>query len=323
MAKPTKYITNNGKVRYRVDPIYKGKRLGSKTFDTAAAHAVYKVHKEKCYICGNALTMRTCQVDHVIPESIADNAAALEEACAQLGRPSGFEVNSYENWLPACGPCNVEKLAKVWDPSLQVQNALQQAADRAEKARNIESELTNDRKLTNALSIVLAAAEDDAFTAEMIESLMPLLAFQTQHRELELEGAPIRFAPFLEVDSYRFDTTANLAKIPGSDDEMIDMGNEFFVQGARLTDFMVRVSWKPPTTGGRARYLHMDVYKEQPKYEGPHRGSLGDGSSLIILTTGKTGMCEIDGYQVSIQSWQQDAGTLWIVLSTSGPSIYT
>ena len=78
MAKPTKYITNNGKVRYRVDPIYKGKRLGSKTFDTAAAHAVYIVHKEKCYICGNALTMRTCQVDHVIPESIADNAAALE-----------------------------------------------------------------------------------------------------------------------------------------------------------------------------------------------------------------------------------------------------
>jgi len=27
MAKPTKYITQSGKVRYRVDPIYKGKRL--------------------------------------------------------------------------------------------------------------------------------------------------------------------------------------------------------------------------------------------------------------------------------------------------------
>ena len=42
MAKPTKYITQSGKVRYRVDPIYKGKRLGSKTFDTAAAARQYE-----------------------------------------------------------------------------------------------------------------------------------------------------------------------------------------------------------------------------------------------------------------------------------------
>lgn len=35
MAKPIKYVTKAGKVRYKADPIYQGKRLGSRTFNTA------------------------------------------------------------------------------------------------------------------------------------------------------------------------------------------------------------------------------------------------------------------------------------------------
>ena len=41
MAKPKKYVTKKGSVRYRSDPIYKGKRLGSRTFDTAAEARQY------------------------------------------------------------------------------------------------------------------------------------------------------------------------------------------------------------------------------------------------------------------------------------------
>lgn len=42
MAKPIKLVSSKGVVRYKVDPIYKGKRLGSKSFPTAAAARQYE-----------------------------------------------------------------------------------------------------------------------------------------------------------------------------------------------------------------------------------------------------------------------------------------
>jgi len=284
-------------------------------FKQAQRHAVYTAHNEKCYICGDMLTMQTVQIDHVIPESIADKAATLQAACNQLGRPEDFDVNSYENWLPACGRCNLQKRETVWKPSLQVQSALQQANDRADKARFIESELTSDRRLADAISKVLAAVEGDALTPEMLESLAPLVAFQAQNREDELAEEPIRFAPFLEVDRYRFDTRANLPRVPGTDD-MIDMGNEFFIHGRRLTEFLVKFSFKP-TTDKRKRYLHADVYMERPEYEGDPNSPMANGSTLAVLSLWHTVTSEVGGYEVTLQSYRQQVGALWVVLSTS------
>ena len=42
MAKPIKLVSKKGLTRYKIDPIYKGKRLDSRTFDTAAAARQYE-----------------------------------------------------------------------------------------------------------------------------------------------------------------------------------------------------------------------------------------------------------------------------------------
>ena len=41
MTKPIKYVTKTGKIRFKADPVFKGKRLGSRVFDTAAAARKY------------------------------------------------------------------------------------------------------------------------------------------------------------------------------------------------------------------------------------------------------------------------------------------
>ena len=41
MARPIKLVSKKGVARYKIDPIYKGKRLGCRTFDTAAEARQY------------------------------------------------------------------------------------------------------------------------------------------------------------------------------------------------------------------------------------------------------------------------------------------
>jgi len=281
----------------------------------AERHAVYTAHSEKCYICGAILTMQTVQIDHVVPEALANDADAFEQARNQLGLPPSFEINSYENWLPACSTCNLDKLDRVWDPSLQVQAALQRASDRAPKARELERKLTTDRKVANAVSTIVAASESDQLTPELIEKITPLIEFQAEHRAKELAEEPIRLTPAIQVDRYRFNTRANIAIVPGSE-EKIDVGSEFFIQGRRLTEFMVKFSFKPLSLK-RGQFIHMDVYIDPPKIGETPGGLLPDGTSLVILSYHKTVRAEVGGYQVTLQSWQQAAKELWIVLSTS------
>lgn len=261
------------------------------------------------------LTMQTIQVDHVVPESLIDDPDALDRARKELGLPSTFDVNSYENWLPSCGRCNLEKLDSVWKPSLQVQRALQRASGGTTKAREIESKLTNDRKLAGAVSTVVAAAESDLLTSDLIEKLTPLIEFQAEHRIEELSEEPIRFTPFLEVDRYRFNTRANIAIVPGSG-EKVNIGNEFFIQGRRLTEFMVKFSFKPLSTS-RKQHINMDVYIDQLRVKDKPDDAMPDGSCLAMLSHHKTIQVDVGGYQVTLQSWQQAAQELWIVLSTS------
>lgn len=112
--------------------------LSKYSFSHAQRFAVYVTHDEKCYICNRPLDLKTVEVDHVIPESLVDTPDRIRDVFKSLGRPADFDVNSYANWLPACRPCNRRKLATVFEPSLLIQLALQRAADRADKASNIE-----------------------------------------------------------------------------------------------------------------------------------------------------------------------------------------
>lgn len=139
------------------------------------------------------------EVDHVIPESLVDDQDRLREVFKSLGRPENFDVNSYANWLPACRPCNGKKLAIVFEPSLLIQLALQRAADRADKARNIEQRTISRREITKALNILERANEAGELDNEIKASLQPLVAFQEEQRSPELVGQPIRLTPLFEI----------------------------------------------------------------------------------------------------------------------------
>ncbi|PTE08822.1 hypothetical protein C9427_19390 [Mesorhizobium helmanticense] len=83
--------------------------------------AVYTAHGEKCYICTRPVDFQSMQVDHIIPETLLDNADVLAKVLKIFNLPESFKIDSYENWMPCCGPCNNKKKARVFGPTPLIQ----------------------------------------------------------------------------------------------------------------------------------------------------------------------------------------------------------
>src|SRR5208337_1260070 len=124
------------------------------------------VHGERCYMCGVVLNLKTMEVDHVIPESLLHDPERLAQVLRDLGRPEGFNLNSFANWMPACRPCNGLKLDAVFDSSLKVQLILQKAAAKAPEAERIAARTVSDQELYEALTLLERANENGTLTDE-------------------------------------------------------------------------------------------------------------------------------------------------------------
>jgi hypothetical protein len=145
-------------------------------FSHRERYVIAQMHGDRCYMCGVPLTLLSMVVDHVIPEKLSDDPVALASARTALGLTPTFEIDSYENWLPACGPCNSVKRANVFEPSLLVQLHLQRTAQKADAARLLDLAGIRDTKIARAVGTLLAAAEGRALDEHHVQALEPLVS---------------------------------------------------------------------------------------------------------------------------------------------------
>lgn len=145
-------------------------------FSHAERYAVYKTHGGKCYIGGEPIDMLTFEVDHVIPEALLDSPTKLADALTALGRPATFDLNSFENWLPACRPCNRSKSDTPWEPSLLVQLALQRAAAKADDARTEMRQTISKQQVGRALATLYRHHQDAGLSEDEKVTIWPLVA---------------------------------------------------------------------------------------------------------------------------------------------------
>lgn len=173
--------------------------MAKRHFTPHEQHAVYTVHGEKCYLCGALLTLKTMEVDHIIPESLLSNPTKLVEVLAAYGKPANFDLNSFENWLPACRQCNGKKLEKVFEPTPIVQLLLQNAAEKAAKAKDVHDRAIRDRDINKALNTLARANESGLLDDEAKEALRPLVDFHLLVRMPERVGQPLQITPLYRV----------------------------------------------------------------------------------------------------------------------------
>jgi len=148
------------------------------------------------------LDLTSMTVDHVIPESLLSTPTLFDKTKSALGLPDSFDINSFENWMPACGTCNGKKAALQFSPSLLIQVELQHLAEKAEKARQYCNEIVSDRKVSIALNVLERAKEGKENLEEpILERLAALVGFASE-REHVSRGQPLRL-----TQSFRLVTT--------------------------------------------------------------------------------------------------------------------
>jgi hypothetical protein len=150
-------------------------RLRKQGFTAAQRWAVWIVHGEKCYLDGHPIDLQSMQVDHVIPESLVEEPERLAQVLHDFGLASDFDLNSYENWMPACGTHNNLKRAKVFTPTPLIQMHLERAALKAEQAREIERQSISRAAFAKASNVVMREAEALGISTEDFVSFLDQL----------------------------------------------------------------------------------------------------------------------------------------------------
>jgi hypothetical protein len=176
-------------------------------FSDPERYAVFETHGARCYICRKPVNYASFQVDHVIPEELEGRPEDLKKALADLGRPDDFQINSYENWLPSCGPCNNKKRSTVWESSRLIQLDLQDAAKRADAARTAAAEIVSDLKMTRSLNTLGRALDAGALTPALSEELDAFVKRYSLHRAPDAESDVVRITETQALPLYEVLTT--------------------------------------------------------------------------------------------------------------------
>jgi len=165
-------------------------------FSPAERAAIYSIHGEKCYLCGTPINLKTMEVDHILPESLIGKPEGMQAALNAFSLTTDFDINSFDNWLPACRPCNGTKKDLVFEATPIIQAQLQRAIAKAPTAKKLAAETVTKRKIANALNVLERAQDDGKLDAETIQTLFE---FISQHRQPDLEGKPILLTPLYEI----------------------------------------------------------------------------------------------------------------------------
>jgi len=142
--------------------------------------AVYWAWNGRCFWCREPIKFADCHIDHVIPVSAS---AAIEDLRYHYSLSPQFEIDGFENWVPACQRCNLLKRSMVLVNSPAVVLHLQAVRERAAKARLSAEQQERDRRASLVLAKMLTGAEPDDSEINVIGSLVPLPAVDVQVSE--------------------------------------------------------------------------------------------------------------------------------------------
>ncbi len=172
---------------------------GKRKFSESERYAIFLVHNEKCYLCGKPVDLLSMEVDHIIPDSLGKAPAELAAVLAAFGKPDDFDLQSYANLAPSCGPCNARKNAMRFDATPLVQLELQRAAEKADKVRLVVCEVVARQTVTKGWNAIRRAYDGEALGEELIEEILAFATFVVAQREQPSKAEALRLTPLIHV----------------------------------------------------------------------------------------------------------------------------
>ena len=106
------------------------------------------------------------EVDHLIAETLADDAQQFSALIASLGLPNTFNVNTFANWVSACTFCNGKKGATSFKPSPLMLIVLENAEERGKACAVLAADVESDRQKSSLLSRLAKSIEQGGITED-------------------------------------------------------------------------------------------------------------------------------------------------------------
>lgn len=132
--------------------------------------ALWEAHSKRCVYCGDPLILRDLEIDHIIPEYLAektDHMSSLEKLFRELGVPQDYDLNSADNLLPAHSHCNRKKGASLRDESW-LRHFRGIAGDKVEAVMRRRERLEKQENGDKAVAEVSKHVESGTLTPEYI-----------------------------------------------------------------------------------------------------------------------------------------------------------
>jgi len=120
--------------------------------------ALLEAYKEKCAYCGDAVRLASVEIDHVLPESLANDPEARARELENQGLNETFEILGRLNHVPACRRCNGDKSSQTYPPN-RIMIILQGRKELEPKIQKLEAKYSKQKAADNLLAQTGAAFE--------------------------------------------------------------------------------------------------------------------------------------------------------------------
>lgn len=201
-------------------------RMSSQKFSAAQREAIWRAYGMKCVYSRRLLDVSNFHIDHVVPETLADDPAELARTLTMLGLESSFDLSGWENLVPCLPERNLQKGSVVFDPN-NARYFLGIAA--ARKASVIEELKKIERRATRGKAIVMLqqALENGKLKPDEVARIIQ-----------EHEGEPAKIFDLLVA--MEFSDAAEVQAVKRDEleclrDRPIRLGHNGHIEGVELT----------------------------------------------------------------------------------------
>lgn len=145
--------------------------MARKIFPTSKRAAIWRAHERRCVYCTELVTFADLDVDHIIPDHLKEKPEQFAILLDEYGLSRDFDLDGMLNLVPSHRHCNLQKRGQVL-PKSRALHFLSIAEDRYDKARRIESELSQQAQKENFIILLHIALDVGRISLEELSAVM-------------------------------------------------------------------------------------------------------------------------------------------------------
>ena len=161
-------------------------KLKKHTFSQIERFVLWRTYNYKCFLCERALHWEDVSVDHLFPECLLNNPVDFNVIKKAYSLKNDFNLNDFENWVPAHEYCNNKKGSRVFRCSTDFAVKIERVNKLAKVIKNIRKKLLIQSLQDKVLAKMLSNLETRTITAfEMYELIKIVTACYFEFPEID------------------------------------------------------------------------------------------------------------------------------------------